>query len=368
MTDTPSTAVERHQLAQPTLANDQRYMANLPVFARQFSNSGMCPEAWRAKPIPAGASEQARTLILSENEQKIADLCVVGQTLAELDIRFAMTVLPQIYVVKGRPGFMAQLQILLAARFGIPIVPLDDESDAESASVKIIGKDKQWHRVTVTMAEAKLARWPERNPNYATMPDRMLMARAVTKAIDRHAPEVKMMLPPADLEEAFLDVEAELEPFETGETIRIADGKGRVLEAVMAAGQPDRKAAAVTASLLWSTHDLPSGDGRVPRSQVDELITKIPAAVPDQPPAATVGAPDEPVETRTAERGQEEPSLMDQLDASLAKARASAVDVESSPSADSDPPPVEYGPDEEPFLFALGTWTLWNLPCLRPRI
>ena len=193
--------------ALETLADDRQYMDRLPALAREFASSSMCPETWRLKPVPANASKGAAELVAQENDRKVADLAIIGQSLAELDLRLGLNVLPQVYVVHGRPGFMAQLQIALAARFNCHIVPLDDESGAKKGVVKVLGKDRQWHRVTVTMEEAETAGWPKKNPNYASMPDRMLMARAVTKAIGLHCPEAKLMLPPADQAEMDFDAD-----------------------------------------------------------------------------------------------------------------------------------------------------------------
>jgi hypothetical protein len=160
--------------------------------AEQLAKSSMCPETWRIK---AGEPEHVK-------EQKIADLCIIGHSLAELDFRLTVNTLPQCYVVHGRPGFMAQLQVALAARHGCRIVPLDEESDDKAAHVHVLGKDSKWHKVSVTMAEATKAGWDKKNPNYRTMGDRMLMARAVTKAISLHCPEAKFALPPMDYEDA----------------------------------------------------------------------------------------------------------------------------------------------------------------------
>lgn len=171
-----------------SLVQDERYINSLPRLADQLAHSGFCPDTWRIKP---GEPQEV-------SERKVADLAVIGYSLAELDLRLTVNTLPQCYVVHGRPGFMAQLQIALAARHGCSIVPLDDESGATEAVVNVLGKDGEWHRVTVTMAEAQHAGWAAKNPNYKTMPDRMLMARAVTKAISWHCPEAKFALPPAD--------------------------------------------------------------------------------------------------------------------------------------------------------------------------
>lgn len=167
-------SVERYEPdGPPALLADEHYMALIPRLAEQLARSSMCPEQFRGKPD---------------------EIAIVGYALADNGFRLTLSTLPQCYVVHGRPGYMAQLQIAMVARAGCCLVPLDEESDATTATVRVFGKDGQWHRVTVTMAEAELAGWPKRNPNYKTMPDRMLMARAVTKAVDRHFPEAKLGL------------------------------------------------------------------------------------------------------------------------------------------------------------------------------
>lgn len=175
-----------------TLIDDHRYVADLPTVAAQLARSGFCPDTWKIK---KGEPDDVA-------EQKVNDLVVIGMALAELDLRLSVNTLPQCYVVHGRPAFMAQIQIALAARHGCHIVPLDEASGEDEAVVKAFGKDGQWHRVSFNMAQAVKAGFPGKNPNYKSMPAQMLMARAVTKAITLHCPEAKFGLPEGDRFEA----------------------------------------------------------------------------------------------------------------------------------------------------------------------
>lgn len=148
---------------------EQHERATLERDSKALAMSGLVPEYFRGKP---------------------ADVLIAGLALRDVGVRLSVTTLGMVYVVKGKPGFMAQLQIALARRHGIDIQFDQAECDEESATVEIrdhIG----WHAVTFTMADAIRANLPGQNPTYKTYPDRMLLARAITKAIGVYAPGVK---------------------------------------------------------------------------------------------------------------------------------------------------------------------------------
>jgi hypothetical protein len=101
--------------------------------------------------------------------------------------------LPDLYVVKGRVGIMAALQRAMAAREGYDLDVV--EATATRAVVRISRPPGPWHPVTVTMEQAERAGWtrrakPDQPSNYELIPDRMLLARACTKAINMYAPGV----------------------------------------------------------------------------------------------------------------------------------------------------------------------------------
>ena len=116
-----------------------------------------------------------------------------------------LTNIDQVYVVGGKVNALAELQRTLVRRAGFDLEVV--ESDDDHAVVRIrrlpvgpgIPDDAYpWRQVTVTMAEAQKAKWPERNPSYNLMPARMLVARACTRAISLYAPEASRL---AGLEE-----------------------------------------------------------------------------------------------------------------------------------------------------------------------
>jgi hypothetical protein len=86
---------------------------------------------------------------------------------------------------------MAALQRDLAWRHGWRIVP--EQVTATRAVVRIRRDDRPMEGGTVvafTMEDAERAGLPRQNPTYKTYPDRMLFARASTKAISLVCPEV----------------------------------------------------------------------------------------------------------------------------------------------------------------------------------
>ena len=131
----------------------------------------------------------AKSQLVPEHfRNKPADLMVAALGLRDLGVNPTLPSISQCYVVKGRPGYMAQIQIALAARHGWDIRP--GEIDAKSATVRIRRMDsgEDYETVTFTMADAERGGLPARNENYKKFPDRMLFARAATKAIAQYCP------------------------------------------------------------------------------------------------------------------------------------------------------------------------------------
>ena len=119
------------------------------------------------------------------------DLLVAGASLHALDVP-PIRNLPDTYVVHGRFGMMAALQTALAQREGVDVRQVA-VSDAE-ATVRVIlpgeAPDAEGQLFTVTYKQAERAGWVKRNPCYASMPQKMLPARATTAGINARAPGV----------------------------------------------------------------------------------------------------------------------------------------------------------------------------------
>jgi hypothetical protein len=164
-------SIVRHQgsVIEPL---DDRGFAALERRLKVIGSSTLCPKAFKEHP---------------------EDLLVVGIALHDLAVPVDLNTVNKCYVVGGRPEYMAQLQIMLGARGGWDITFEQHECDGTSATVYIGRRGTgERHAVTFTMADAERAKLPERNPNYKTYPDRMLLARAVTKAIGFYCPQVKL--------------------------------------------------------------------------------------------------------------------------------------------------------------------------------
>jgi hypothetical protein len=161
------TDLARYQAPPPPTAQEFEHMERM---SKVLAKSGLVPEYFRGKPD---------------------DIVIAGLGLRSNHLPLDVNTISQVYVVKGKPGYMAQIQIALALRAGIDIQYDQGECDDKSATVEIRDRNG-WHKVTFTMADAIKARLPDQNPTYKTYPDRMLLCRAITKAIGVYAPHVKL--------------------------------------------------------------------------------------------------------------------------------------------------------------------------------
>ncbi len=88
---------------------------------------------------------------------------------------------------------LAQIQTTMAALHGIDLHPIDELCNDDTATVEMTMPNGRTYRVTFTMEEAKRAKLDQRGGNqYGIRPGNMLVARAMTRAIDRHCPAVKL--------------------------------------------------------------------------------------------------------------------------------------------------------------------------------
>ena len=132
-----------------------------------------------------------------QGQVKMGDLALAATWLHVIDVPPVPNI-PDVFVIKGRVGLMAGLQIALAERDGYEIEVVTSTAKMATVRIRQIGA-KDWKPyVTVTYAQAEQAGWtkrsansPDQPSNYELMPDRMLAARAVTKAIGFYAPGVR---------------------------------------------------------------------------------------------------------------------------------------------------------------------------------
>ena len=140
-----------------------------------WGRANLCPVAYRIGQKDDGATDWP-------------NLVIGAASLYALDAN-PIRNLPDTYVVHGRFGMMAALQTAFAQREGVDVQVVDARDDL--ATVRILRPGERDGQVfTVTMAEAERAGWARRNPCYQSMPQKMLLARATTSAINAVAPGV----------------------------------------------------------------------------------------------------------------------------------------------------------------------------------
>jgi len=126
------------------------------------------------------------------------DLAYAVETLRRLELD-PLRNIDQTYVIGGKVSLMAEVQRVLARRAGYDLAVVESTSDMATVKIRKTGgwmapDASDWHTVTVTMDQAQKAGWVERNPSYKTIADRMLVARACTRAISLYAPEASRLI------------------------------------------------------------------------------------------------------------------------------------------------------------------------------
>lgn len=238
------TAIERYEPPRNEIVTDDRYMDRIPAMAEQFARSNLCPEAFRGKPN---------------------DVAIIGYSLADLGLRMTINTLPHCYVVHGRIGVDSQLQAGLAARCGYTTRPKPNVCNESTATVQIVDRDGHLHEVTFTMVDAERAGLTKPSKTgepsmYKKYPREMLIARATTRAIKWHAPEVMLGL--AGTANAFesdvVDVDQGSDGVEVGVSlISSAAAKTQLLAAFKNEGFNDDRAKELAAE-LWHSNGLGS--------------------------------------------------------------------------------------------------------------
>jgi len=153
-------------------AQDAGRLATEITYAQEIAKAGdMLPASYRMKP---GA-----VLLVNQWAQK-----------HDVDI---LTAMQTVAFVQGRPVIDATMQRALAERAGYRVKVLDDECTDESAKVEVWRDDELIGSASYTIDQAKTAGLAGKD-NWRKNPGDMLVARATTRAIKRHAPAVLLGL------------------------------------------------------------------------------------------------------------------------------------------------------------------------------
>jgi hypothetical protein len=117
-----------------------------------------------------------------------------------------------VYLIKGNLTLSAKMCRALAIQHGLRVVPVEETADSCTAAVIDTRTGQELGRRTFTLAMAKKRGLS--GPNWTSMPDRMLWARASKIALDDLAPWVTVGVLSAEQAEDW-----------TGEPVKIADSE-----------------------------------------------------------------------------------------------------------------------------------------------
>lgn len=213
MTDTAPQIMQSRQLAttdQPAMQTAA--MARMDAefrMAQAIARAGadMLPRAYRDKP-------GAVILVQQWANAHEVDILTAMQTVA---------------FVEGRPVIDATMQRAMAGRAGYDIEIL--EADRTHAVVQVTPPGKAPRTASYTWADAETAGLTGKN-NWKKNPEDMLVARATTRALKRHAPEVMLgFVDPddageADMVEVLTANVAPAQDASGGEAERVSAGRG----------------------------------------------------------------------------------------------------------------------------------------------
>ena len=140
----------------------------------------------------AEAIAKAGDMLPASYRMKPGAVLLVNQWAQKHDVDI-LTAMQTVAFVQGRPVIDATMQRALAERAGYRIKVLDDECTDETAKVEVWRGDERLGSATYTIAQARTANLAGKD-NWKKNPGDMLVARATTRAIKRHAPSVLLGL------------------------------------------------------------------------------------------------------------------------------------------------------------------------------
>lgn len=167
--------------------------AMVTVGSDLFSDPATFEHAQRVAKVYAASS-----LIPEHLRGNVAD-CLIALQIARRLNEDPLTVLQNIYVVSGRPGFKTEYMISRARRSGVFKGPITWRTAGQGdtlavTAVAILADTGEEIAVTTDMRMAKAEQWT-RNPKYASMPEHMLRWRSAAMLIRLYAPEVMIGVP-----------------------------------------------------------------------------------------------------------------------------------------------------------------------------
>lgn len=241
-----------------------------------FADSGAFEHAQRVAKVLASSA-----LVPKHFQGNVAD-CLIALQIARRLNEEPMTVLQNLYVVSGRPGWSSAYMIARARRSGVfsgPITWRTAGQNGDLAVTAVAHLSDTGEEVTATadMRMAKAEGWTK-NQKYASMPEHMLRWRSAAMLIRLYAPEVMIGLPIIE--------EVETEP-------AIAEPRDVT---------PPKSAAAALDAFAAEAETAAAKRDAVDAEEVQDSGAEITAA-PDaaEPPAEAAPAPRKPKQAKATE-------------------------------------------------------------------
>lgn len=171
-------------------------VSSLPAVSRSvdiFSDPAAFEHAQRVAKVFASSK-----LVPTHLQGNVAD-CLIALQIARRLNEEPLTVMQQIYIVSGRPGWFTSYVIARANRSGVFRSPITWKSEGQGETLAVtatavIASTGEAVGVTCDMRMAKAEGWTK-NAKYTSMPEHMLRWRSAAMLVRLYAPEVMLGMP-----------------------------------------------------------------------------------------------------------------------------------------------------------------------------
>ena len=167
-------------------------MPQAQQYRSMWNDSSMLSQAWRC------AEFLGQSALVPETYQRHPENCLIALDLANRSGMSPLTVMQNLYIVKGKPAWAGQFAIALvnaSRRFSRPLRPVFfGEEGTPSWGCYMETYDLEGNKVVgtrITMQMAKDEGWIDKSGSkWKTMPEQMLMYRAGAFFARVHCPDV----------------------------------------------------------------------------------------------------------------------------------------------------------------------------------
>ena len=175
-----------------TITTPQDLMPQAQQFRSMWNDKEMLAQAWKC------ADFLSQSQLVPETYQRQPQNCLIALDLANRSGMSPLTVMQNLYIVKGKPAWAGQFAIALvngSRRFSRPLKPVFfGEEGTMSWGCYMETYDLEGNKVVgskITMQMAKDEGWIDKSGSkWKTMPEQMLMYRAGAFFARVHCPDV----------------------------------------------------------------------------------------------------------------------------------------------------------------------------------